>query len=89
MPRHRFEGIRIPGARTRRFLDGRSSPEWECLEKALLSLKKGLREFQKDPNLPDGGYFLEACGFTIWFTAPVLGGIATVTQVHYLPELPE
>lgn len=89
MPRHRFAGLQIPGARTRRFLDGRSTPEWQCLEAALLSLETGRREFHEDPNLPDGGYYLEACGFIIWFTAPVLGGMATVTQVRYLPELPE
>lgn len=89
MPRHRFERIRIPGARTRRQLDRLLTQEWDCLSEALQDLAAGRHEFHEDPNLPEGGYCLEACGFTVWFTAPVPGEVATVTQVRYLPDLPE
>ncbi|MDN5872192.1 MAG: hypothetical protein L0H73_15930 [Nitrococcus sp.] len=89
MSRHRFKDIHIPGARTRRYLDGLLPQEWRCLEEALKLLREGRWDYNEDPNLPGGGYYFEACGFTIWFTATGLGGVATVTQVRYLPDLPE
>lgn len=89
MPRQPFERIQIPGARTRRFPDRLLTREWGCLSETLCSLAEGRREFREDQSLPDGGYYLEACAFTIWFTAPVLSETAAVTQVRYLPDFPE
>lgn len=84
-----FNRIQIPGARTRRFLDSLLDYEWICLEKSLIALREGRREFYEGAGLPAGAYYLEACGFTIWFTAPELGRVATITQVRYQPDLPE
>lgn len=83
--RQRFEAVHIPGVATRRFLDALLTQEWECLLTALRELRDGQREFAPDPNFSPGGYLLEACGFMVWFTAPVPGEIATVTQVRYRP----